>query len=161
MDLATARAELADAVRAQGHGLARDVLIRHGAEAFGIAIRPGLSLDAIVRAAGEAPASEPRRSFAILLVHAIGVPGLVPLRGEAGGQIRSFLERALLNPLRRAGYPFAGSAYDKNLSLSGWHATIEEHLRPPEPRSRRWRPSTMPAIVSERAWSEPQPHSKF
>jgi hypothetical protein len=56
----------------------------------------------------------------------------VPLRGETGQLIQSFLELALLNPLRRAGYPFDGSAYDKRQVLAGLHATIEEHLRPLE-----------------------------
>jgi hypothetical protein len=40
--------------------------------------------------------------------------------------------------LRRAGYPFDGTTYDKRLALAGLHATIDEHLRMPEPSIPRW-----------------------
>jgi hypothetical protein len=111
--------------------VARKLLVDRGVEALGIA--PVFVLDDVVTVAIDAPATEARRAFAVLLVHALSVPGLLPSRGRAADNLRSFLERALLNPLRRAEYPFGGSTYDKQLALTRLHLTIDEHLRPLEP----------------------------
>jgi hypothetical protein len=110
----------------------QDLLIKRGIEALQIQNRPGITLGEIVRIASGAPATEARREFAVLLVLAIGIDGLLPTRGQIERHIRSFLEQALLNPLRRAGYPFHGSPYDKRQALAGLHASIDEHLRPLE-----------------------------
>lgn len=139
MDLDKARADLARASRT-GTDLnaARAVLIDFGAEAFALP-RPGArSLVDIIRIAANAPPGRQRRDFAVLLVHALGVEGLLPNRGDTADALRAFIERALLNALRRAGYPFDGSAYDKRRALAGLHATIDEHLRPLEPSIPRW-----------------------
>lgn len=117
---------------------ARQVLIRRGIAALQIPSHPGMGFDDILRVAAEAPTSDARRAFAVLLVHALGVPGLLPARGETERRIQLFLERALLNPLRRAGYPFGGAPYDKRQALAGLHAAIDEHLRPPEPSIPVW-----------------------
>ena len=117
---------------------ARDVLIAFGREALEVPPRSGLCVDDLVCLAAEAPPSEARRAFAVLLVDALGVPGLLPDRGDAERQIQSFLERALLNPLRRAGYDFDATAYDKRQALARLHETIDEHLRPLEPSIPRW-----------------------
>jgi len=143
VDLEAARAALARALgshhpaatRAARFGAARAILLEHGIAALRVT---RLSLDEIVRAATPLPPSEARRDFAVLLVHALAVEGLLPARGEAERAIHAFLERALLNPLRRAGYPFDGTPYDKRRALAGLHATIDEHLRPPEPSIPRW-----------------------
>jgi hypothetical protein len=129
VDHEAARDELTRAVEAAADRGSRSraglrVLIARGAEIQGIgtegietggtgAPRLGSALDAILRAATAAPQSDARRAFAVLLVHALGVPELLPPRGETARLIQVFLESALLNPLRRAGYPFDGSAYDK------------------------------------------------
>ncbi|HEX3993041.1 MAG TPA: hypothetical protein VHX39_17860 [Acetobacteraceae bacterium] len=121
----------------------RDLLRKRGTEAFQIPPGqippgPGIALDEILRIAiGKSP-TDARREFAVMLVYAIGIEGVLPMRGETERLIRSFLEQALLNPLRRAGYPFDGTAYDKRQALAGLHATIEEHLRPLEPTMPRW-----------------------
>lgn len=143
MDLEAARAELsrAAATAAPSTGMrfraAHDVLAARGVEALGIT-GAGLALDEIVRIAIEAPPTEARRAFAVLLVHALGLPGLLPTRGRTADDVRLFLERALLNPLRRAGYPFGGTPHDKRQALARLHATIDEHLRPPEPSIPLW-----------------------
>ena len=143
MDIELARAALHRALdptapKQMRFRAARQVLIDGGITACQLTPRPGMALDDVIRAAAEAPASDARRGFAVLLVHALGVDGLLPARSETERLIQSFLERALLNPLRRAGYPFDGTAYDKRQALAGLHATIEEHLRPPEPSIPRW-----------------------
>jgi hypothetical protein len=143
MDIEAARNDLIGALNATARSdppfrSAHAVLIEHGIAALQITSRPVVALDDIVRIAAEAPPTEARRAFAVLLVHALGVPGLLPTRGQAANNIRSFLERALLNPLRRAGYPFDGSPYDKHLALAQLHATIDEHLHPLQPSIPHW-----------------------
>ena len=146
MDLATARAELTqtvcDATRsgdAKGSSqAAHAVLIRHGIEALGFGQSTALTVGDILRIAAETPPGDGRRDFALLLVHAVGVTGTSLVRGETERLLHSFLERALLNPLRRAGYPFNGTAYEKRQALLALHATIDEHLRPLEPSIPSW-----------------------
>ena len=143
MDTEALRAKLIGALESAAPGdrrirAARELLINRGIELFRIAPRPGIALDEIVRTAIVAPPTEARREFAVLLVYALGIEGLLPARGETERHVRSFLEQALLNPLRRAGYPFGGSPYDKRRALAGLHATIDEHLQPPEPSIPRW-----------------------
>ena len=143
MDTDALRVQLNGALEATTSGdqrirAARELLITCGIEAFQIAPRSGIAVDEIVRTAIGAPATEARREFAVLLVYALGIRGLLPARGETERLIRSFLEQALLNPLRRAGYQFDGAPYDKRRVLAGLHATIDEHLRPPEPSIPLW-----------------------
>jgi hypothetical protein len=137
MDLKAARADLARAL-GSGNAAARAVLIQRGIEALGTAQTANISLDELIRLVTEAPPSRPRRDFAVLLVHALAIDGPLPARGESERIIRSFLERALLNPLRRAGYPFDGTPYDKRQALARLHTAIDEHLRPLEPTMPRW-----------------------
>ena len=143
MDTEALRAQLNGAAEAATSGdqrirAARELLINRGLALLQIAPRQGIALDEIVRTAIGAPQTEARREFAVLLVYALGIEGLLPTRGEAERNIWSFLEQALLNPLRRAGYPFDGSPYDKRQVLAGLHSTIDEYLRPPEPSIPLW-----------------------
>jgi hypothetical protein len=142
MDTEAVRAELLRALAAaapeQRVRAARDLLIKRGIETLQVPARPGITFDAIVRIAIGSPPTEARREFAVLLVYALGIEGLLPTRGEPERHVRSFLEQALLNPLRRAGYPFDGSPYDKRHVLTGLHATIDEHLQPLEASIPRW-----------------------
>jgi hypothetical protein len=116
----------------------RELLITRGIDALQIPPHPGIALDEVIRSAIGAPPTDVRREFAVLLVYAAGVEGVLPTRGVTERLIQSFLERTLLNPLRRAGYPFNGRAYDKRQALAGLHATIDEHLRPLEPSIPCW-----------------------
>ena len=150
MDVEAAQFELNRALNSAAHASLRFrdaivVLTDYGTRALSITPgsgpsprEPDPSFDEILRIAAKAPPTEARRAFAVLLVHAIGVPGLLPARGETARLIQSFLERALLNPLRRAGYPFDGARYDKRQALEALHTTIDEHLRPLEPSIPRW-----------------------
>ncbi len=143
MDIDAARDALLAALTSAASGApnfrdARVILIERGIDALRIPPHPGLTLDAVIKAADQAPATEARRAFAVLLVHAIGVAGLLPARGPTAAAVQSFLERALLNPLRRAGYPFEGSPYEKRQALMRLHLTIDEHLQPLQPSIPRW-----------------------
>ena len=115
---------------------ARQLLIDRGCAAIGdSSLR---SLDDIIVRALAAPLDDALREFAVLLVLALGVENLLRVRGEAAARLRSLLERALLNPLRRASYPFDGSAYEKRQALAALHGTIDEHLRPLEASIPSW-----------------------
>ena len=146
MDIDAARGDLTRALDAAASGdrsgsrfaAARQVLVNRGAEALGLTPVGGRTLDEILALAVEAPLTVALKNFAVLLVLANGVDGLNPGRGDAERQLRSLLERALLNPLRRAGYPFNGSMYDKRQALARLHLTIDEHLRPLEPSIPAW-----------------------
>jgi hypothetical protein len=145
MDIRSARHDLAKALIAapdSGNTVrfraAREILIEHGAAAVALSPAIGRSLEDIVALASRAPVTPPLRVFAVLLVTALATDGLLPSRGEAENRLRLLLERVLLNPLRRAGYPFDGTNYEKRQALTRLHKTIDEHLRPPEPSIPRW-----------------------
>jgi hypothetical protein len=137
MDLDTARNRLSEILTAGPNGIreARVFLCDRGVEAVG---QTGQSLDDVIRIASTTPQTRAIRDFAVLLLHALAVDGLLPSRGQAERDTRSFLEHALLNPLRRAGYPFDGPVYEKRRALSRLHTTIDEHFRPPEPTFPAW-----------------------
>jgi hypothetical protein len=146
MDLEAARVELTRTARDATQGgeakhrilSVQAVITRYGTEQLRLPQSPGLSFSDILRVAMEMPPGDARRDFALLLVHAVGTVESALARGETERLLQSFLERALLNPLRRAGYPFNGTAYDKRQALMALHTTIDEHLRPLEPTIPRW-----------------------
>jgi hypothetical protein len=152
VDIEAARTELIRALNPTGRSVevnpgfraARQVLIDRGAEALSPPRAGAQSLEEILGLAAGAAPTPALRNFAVLLVHALGIEGLMPIRGDAERLTRLFLERALLNPLRRANYPFEGAPYDKRQVLSRLHRTIDEHLRPPEPSIPTWLHGTRP-----------------
>lgn len=117
------------------------LLSEQGAAALGMEPTPGLSLADVIAAAARARASPDRRCLALLLVHALGVDGVVrgrPRRGGLDRDICALMESALHTVLRRSGYPFEGATYDKIAFIERLHGTIEQHLRPPEPTFPGW-----------------------
>jgi hypothetical protein len=114
------------------------ILIEQGRAASGTG---AVSLHQIIQDAGQAPQSSERRAFAVLVVHALKIKDAVRPRGNTAQFDRdlcSFVESALLNPLRRAAYPFTAPTYDKMQFLSGLHATLDEHMKPLEPTFPPW-----------------------
>lgn len=109
---------------------ARRFLIGQGNAAFGL---QAASLPVLLRHGAEAPRTEASRAFAVLLVRAAAADTVLPSRGEDRLALFAFLEMALLNPLRRAGYPFGESPYDKRRALIRLSAEIDEYLHPPGP----------------------------
>jgi hypothetical protein len=99
------------------------------------------SLSDIIKSSLDQHNSPPRRDFALLLIHALREPAAVRAKANAAQFDRdlcAFMETALLNPLRRAGYPFSASTYDKLRFLERLHRSIEEHMRPLEPTFPPW-----------------------
>ena len=143
MNLENARSDLVQALDEHAEPIAenriraaRHILTMRGAEALGAECPTGRQLHDIIKIAAGATATPARRAFAILLVHALGVDGLVASRSHRGAldrDICAFVESALPTVLQRSGYPFGGETYEKRRSLDRLHAIIEELLRPLEP----------------------------
>ena len=112
-----------------GFRAARRVIRDHGMRALQL---PGFPDLATVLASAAAAHQTPRRqSFAVLIVHALGVNGLLPARSAA--DICGLIETALPKALIRAGYPFSGSASEKLQSLARLHLTIDRLMEPLQP----------------------------
>jgi hypothetical protein len=147
MNLDEARHELdhalaaTDATPPQRFRAAQRILIAHGAAAVNVQPHAAPSLTGIIKAHLDQPNVPARRDFALLLIHALREPAAVRAKANAAQFDRDlcvFLESALLNPLRRAGYPFSASTYDKLRCLERLHGSIEEHMRPLEPTFPPW-----------------------
>ncbi len=147
MDLEAARQALAEAVAAGAADanpkmrfrVARSLLRDMATQATEGPL--GQSLADAIRATEERPNTTAMRVFAVVLVHALGVPGLVDTGLPA---IQRFLERVLHHTLRRARYPFEGTADQKRLALERLHLTIEDDMRPLEPSIPTWIPGHWP-----------------
>jgi len=135
-DLATALAA-AEGARGRDAGLraARQVVIERCADALGPGASASLSLAGAVRLAADAP-QPARRDCAVLMVHALSVPGLVP--AAAAGDGCRLVEQGLRGALLRCGYPFSGSIEERQRVLERLHATIGELLQPLEPTFPNW-----------------------
>lgn len=127
---------------APGHlHAARQLLLDRGRAALAIdpAINPPLAR--IIEIAVTARPNPDRRSFAVMLVHALGVDGVVRTRSTRANLDRaicSFVESALQNPLHRSGYPLSAETSDKIRFLIGLGGSIDQHLTPLEPTFPTW-----------------------
>jgi hypothetical protein len=115
---------------------ARQVLIASGMDALGLDVSSRPSLADVIRLAATARSTPDRQAFAVLLVHALGVDGLVAAKSNRGALDRdvcAFVEGALAGMLRRSGYPFGAETYERRRALDRLHARIDELLEPWEP----------------------------
>jgi hypothetical protein len=94
------------------------------------------SVGTAIRLAAQAPRRPAQRDCAVLIVHALAVPGLIPR--EAFAEVCKLIEIALPNVLLRCGYPFAGSTADKVAVLERLHRDIDELMQPLEPTFPNW-----------------------
>jgi hypothetical protein len=114
----------------------RQVLVVRGCEALGIERSVSLSLHDLLTIAVNAPSTAARRTFAVLLVHALAVESLIASkshRGQLDRNICAFVESALPTVLQRSGYPFGSETYERRRSLERLHTMIDELLQPLEP----------------------------
>jgi hypothetical protein len=122
-------------------GPVRQWLVTCGATALGLDPAATPDIAALVEHAARAPASPARRAFAVLLVDALGVPGLLAVRSSQarlGRATQALLESALPDVLLRAGYPFGADLEARRKALARLPTSIDEHLRPPEPSIPTW-----------------------
>jgi hypothetical protein len=141
MDLAKALRDLSEAAeRAGGRQArlraARQVVVRHCATALGVEVGDPSSIASVIRLASDAADRSGRRACAVLLLHALAVPGLVPAASD--GDMCALAEGALRSALVRCGYPFGGSVEEKMHVLRRLHASIGELLQPLEPTFPNW-----------------------
>jgi len=145
MDLEAVRRELADAVaggaqaKARGHAArmrpAREVVARRCLEALGLA-RAGQSMNAAIRLALQGTDRAARRTCALVALHALAVPGVVP--SDSIGDVCLLIEVALRPALLRCQYPFSGTLKQKLAVLAGLHSRIGELTQPMEPTFPSW-----------------------
>ena len=128
----------ADGARGRDAGLraARQVVAGRCLAVLGIEQPGPASFAAVVGLASDAPAGSPRRVCAVLLVHALAVPGLVP--AASAESVCALVEAALRDVLLRCGYPFGGSIEEKLRVLERLHTTIGELMQPMEPTFPNW-----------------------
>jgi hypothetical protein len=115
---------------------ARQVLVDRCGAALEIGASTRLSVPAVIRLAVEAAAQPARRVCAVLVVHALAVPGLVP--EASAGDVCTLVESALPGVLLRCGYPFGASLEARLRLLERLHATIAELMHPMEPTFPGW-----------------------
>ena len=108
---------------------ARRVILDHGMRALQIPGHPDLA--GVLKSAASAHQTPERHAFAVLLVHALGVNGLIPAR-SAGDACR-LIETSLPKVLIRAGHPFSGTTSERLQSLARLHLTIDRLMEPLEP----------------------------
>jgi hypothetical protein len=116
--------------------LAQNVLIKRGVEALRVELPANPTLATVIRAAAIESQTTARRAFAVLVVHALAVRGLVSSGPTA--DVCTFIERALPDVLLRFEYPFGGSTYEKYHVLGRLHVKIDELLVPFEPTFPNW-----------------------
>jgi hypothetical protein len=144
MDLEAALGDLAAALGAPNWGRSRGarwqegrrVLVHRCAEAMAIEPSGVPSVAALIRLAAGCPARPARRACAVLVVHALAAPGLVPSGSAA--DVCALAEGGLRDVLLRCGYPFGGLPGDKMRVLERLHTSIAELVQPLEPTFPNW-----------------------
>ena len=107
--------------------------MRHGVVALDIIPAGTLTLGAIVRRGTSMPGSPARRAFALLIVYAMAIEGLVAVPSQQARLDRDlcgFLEFALPDILRRAGYPFEAELYQRRRFLQRLHTSLDDLTAP-------------------------------
>ena len=112
-----------------------------GAAAVPGGVAASIGLPELIRRAASAPAGPARRTFAVLILDALAVPGLLvadrsPTRLERN--VCTLLEQALPHALARSGYPFGGDLDSRRRHLVLLAASIDDYLRPLEPSIPTW-----------------------
>jgi hypothetical protein len=112
-----------------------------GAEALRIDPAAAPALPELIRRATSAPASPAQRNFAVLVLDALAVPGLL-LAGSSPTRLErdvcALLEQALPHALARSGYPFGGDLDARRRHLTALAPAIDDYLRPLEPSIPTW-----------------------
>jgi hypothetical protein len=144
MDIAEALRDLGAALAAAEGARGRDARLRAARQvvadrcvtALGLELPGQPSIAAVIKLAADAPDRPARRDCAVLVVHALAVPGLVP--AACAGDVYSLLESALRDALLRCSYRFGGSIDEKARVLERLHTTIGELMEPLEPTFPGW-----------------------
>jgi hypothetical protein len=141
MDLELALRDLAETLAAGRSArdrlqAARRIAVRECLSALRIEPAPQHSLPAVIRLALASPDQAARRDCAVLLLHALAVPNLIP--AATHGDLGALAESALRAALLRSGYPFGGALDERIRVLARLHTSITELLKPLEPTFPNW-----------------------
>ena len=104
--------------------------------AVGMELAPKHTLPSVVRMAAASSNRAVRRECAVLLLHALAVPNLVPV--EAHRDVCALVEDSLRSALLRCLYPFDGSTEAKLGVLERLHTRIAELMEPLQPTFPDW-----------------------
>ena len=135
--------DLGEVLRAAGGVTQRDprmraaqrLLLDRCAALVGVDGPPQRSLPELMRLAATAPPA-PRRSCAVLAVHALGVRGVIPRTADP--DVCALAEAGLRGALLRCGYPFGGSVAEKIQVLERLRGRLDELMQPLEPTFPNW-----------------------
>ena len=119
----------------------RQWLLARGAAAVPAGAAHSAGLPEQIRRVASAPASAARRIFAVLVLDALAVPGLLHAersRARLERDVCALLEAALPHALARAQYPFGGDIDARRRHLAVLAASIDEYLQPLEPSIPTW-----------------------
>jgi hypothetical protein len=141
MDLDRALRDLSDALGTGNRPRnrlrhARRFLVGTCLTALGLELAAQHSLPGVLHLIAVSPNRVARRDCAVLLVHALAVPGLMP--AEAYRDICSLAEESLRAALLRCAYPFGGSIEAKIAVLERLHTKIAELMEPLQPTFPNW-----------------------
>ena len=116
--------------------MARQVIVDHCLLVLGEDATRNASIAEALRLAAAAADPAAKRDCALLVIHALGVPGLIP--PAANAEVCALAESGLNSVLLRCDYPFAGSFAEKTAVLERLHRTIGELMQPLEPTFPNW-----------------------
>jgi hypothetical protein len=134
MNLDEALRDLAEALAAGDRTRARSLLVARCVAVLGLGARQPSVAEVIRLGAGAPPPA--RRACAVLVVHALAVPGVVP--PASGADVCTLMESALRSVLLRGGYPFGGPLEERMRVLRRLHTNIRELMQPLEPTFPNW-----------------------
>ena len=141
LKLEEALLDLAAAVNASGNRdarmrAARQVLVSRCVAALELELPRQPSIGDIAKLGLRSRSASGRRTCAVLMVHGLAVPGLVP--PAAASHICALVETALPTVLMRCGYPFGGSTEEKLRVLARLQGSLSELMQPLEPTFPNW-----------------------
>ncbi len=133
-DLSAALGAGNDARNRLRHG--RRFLIDTCLAALGLEPATPPSLPGVIQLVAASPNRAAQRDCAVLLLHALVVPGLVPT--DAHRDICVLVENTLRAALLRFGYPFGDSTEARIAVLQRLHTRIAELMEPLQPTFPNW-----------------------
>jgi hypothetical protein len=143
MDVEAALKQLAAALPHASATRNRDAALRTARLLLGEQCRLALgaetsdvSITSMIRLAAGSENSAAKRDCALLIVHALGLPGLIP--AAASADVCVLTECALRTALLRCAYPFSGTVSEKMAVLQPLHRKIGELMQPYEPTFPNW-----------------------
>jgi hypothetical protein len=141
MNLEHALSDLSNALGADTNArdrlrIGRQVLTETCLKALGVESPAQLSWPGLMRLVVASPDRPAQRDCAVLLLHALAIPNLLPPAADC--EVCALVETALRTALLRCGYPFGASLEEKIRVLRNLPARIGELMEPLQPTFPNW-----------------------